>query len=85
MRMNIDDSQVNADFTKFRTLDIPGCRNVFELFDRAGVDYASENGAQQITEFAESHPWLDSIDLETAWIINQAREASEKKKDNERA
>ena len=84
-QMNIDDSQLNADFTKFRQMDIPGIGHVYQLFEQAGVDYMGDDGAQQIVEFAESHPWLDGMGVETAWIISNARKAAEAKKtSNER-
>jgi hypothetical protein len=78
--MNIDDSQINADFTKFRQMDIPGVGHVYQLFERAGVDYMGDDGYQQIAKFAESHPWLDGMGVETAWIINNARKEAEAKK-----
>lgn len=78
--INVDNNQSNSDFTKFRQVDIPGCRDVYELFERAGVDYSGENGAQNIVNFVESHQWLDNIDPETSWIISQAREAVKSKK-----
>jgi hypothetical protein len=84
-QINIDDSQLNADFTKFRRMDIPGVGHAYHLFDQAGVDHMADDGAQQIVEFAESHPWLDGMGVETAWIISNARKAAEAKKtSNER-
>ena len=84
-QINIDDSQLNADFTKFRQVDIPGVGHVYQHFDRAGVDYMGDDASQQIVEFAESHPWLDGLGVETAWIISNARkEAETKKTSNER-
>lgn len=71
--MNIDDVQENADFIKFRQVDIPGIGHIYDIFNMAGVDYSGEDGPQQIVTFAESHPWVDDMDAETAWIIRQAR------------
>lgn len=71
--MNIDDVQENADFIKFRQVDIPGIGHIYDIFNMAGVDYGGEDGPQQIINFAESHPWVDDMDAETAWIIRQAR------------
>lgn len=78
--LNVDDSQKNADFTKFRQIDIPGCRDIYELFDRFGVEYSGDNGAQNIVNFVESHQWLDNIDAETSWIIDEARKRVEQDK-----
>lgn len=75
--MNIDDSQTNADFTKFKQLDIPGVSNFYQLLDMAGIDHSAEDGPQKITEFVDSHPWLDSLDPETTWIISDARKKAE--------
>lgn len=76
---NIDNSQENADFTKFRQLDIPGVGHIYGIFDRAGVDYMAEDGAQKIVEFAESHPWVDDLDPESRAIISKAREDAKAK------
>lgn len=74
-KMNIDDSQENADFIKFRQVDIPGTGSIYDILDRVGVDYSGDNGAQEIVQFAESHPWVDNMNAETTWIIKQARNA----------
>lgn len=78
--MNIDNSQENADFVKFRQLDIPGISSLDGLLEYAGIDRNSENINEEIVRFADSHPWLDNINPETAWIINSARQEAEKKK-----
>lgn len=77
--MIIDDSQENCDFTKFRQLDIPGVSDIYQLMERAGVEYQADDGDERIVRFAESHPWVDNMGLETAWIINSARERVKKK------
>lgn len=76
----IDNNQENGDFTKFRQVDIPGVSNIYELFDKAGVDYLGENGPEEIVNFINSHPWVDNIDIETSWIISEARKIFEDKK-----
>lgn len=78
---NIDNSQENADFIKFRQLDLPDCSDIYELFDRIGLDYMADDASQKIVDFVNSHPWLYNINAETAWIIDDARQkASSKKK-----
>jgi hypothetical protein len=79
MTMNIDNSQENADFIKFRTLDIPECEDIYDLFRQIGIDYSAEDGAKQVADFAKSHPWLDNMNAETTWIINQAKKEAEDK------
>ena len=71
---NIDSSQENADFIKFRQVDIPDCADIYELFDRVGLDYAADDAPQKIVDFVNSHPWLYGIDAETTWIIDDARQ-----------
>lgn len=77
---NVDNSQQNADFIKFGQLDIQDCSDIYELFDRVGVDYVSPDGPQQIVNFANSHPWVYALDAEAAWIIDDARQKVSTKK-----
>ena len=78
--VNIDNSQENADFIKFRQLDMQDYSDIYELFDRVGVDYSSPDGPQQIVDFANSHPWVYALGAEEAWIINDARKKVSSKK-----
>ena len=74
-RVNIDDSQENADWAKYRQIDIPGVESIYDVLRFVGIDFSGEDGPQVIVDFAKSHPWLYTLNAETAWIIGEAEKA----------